>query len=62
MAYLIESVFSMWEHTVETQDRPDKYFLQVKKDNLLRIMPFRQKAGIQMKKPPRDWVTKWLYE
>src|SRR5438067_1512295 len=30
MAYLIESVFSMWEHTRKTQVRPSKYFLQVK--------------------------------
>src|SRR5206468_11326298 len=30
MAYLIESVFSMWEHTRETQDRRYKYFPQVK--------------------------------
>src|SRR6476620_2953182 len=31
MAYLIESVLTMCDHTLETQDRPNKNFLQVKK-------------------------------
>jgi hypothetical protein len=29
MAYLIKNVFSMWEHTAETQDRLTDYFLRV---------------------------------
>jgi hypothetical protein len=62
MAYLIESVFSMWELSPKTQARPNKNFPQAKKHHLIGIIAVSTKAGDSNKKATTQLNREWLFD